>query len=264
MALRNSDAQDLLREDHGKIAVLTLNRPDARNALSESLLASMQTALDDLKDDPAIHVVVLRGEGPGFCSGHDLKELAGSRDASYFESLLARCSKMMTTIKQLPQPVIAAVHGIATAAGAQLVATCDLAIASNDARFATPGTNIGLWCSTPMVAVSRSVSQKAAMEMLLTGDLIDADTAFRFGLINRVVPQKSLMDEVMALAEKLAAKSRLVLGLGKEAFYRQGEMDIADAYAYASDVMVHNMMKKDAVEGIDAFLNKRQPVWSNS
>ena len=264
MSLQNSPARELLREDHGKVAILTLNRPNARNALSQSLLDALQKELDELRDDMSIHVVVLKAEGPAFCSGHDLKELSSTRDPDYFDDLLVRCTRMMTSIKQLPQPVIASVHGVASAAGAQLVATCDLAIASEEARFATPGVNIGLWCSTPMVAVSRSVGQKAAMEMLLTGDLFDADSALQFGLVNRVVPAADLDKEVMALADKLASKSRLVLGLGKEAFYRQGEMDVADAYAYASDVMVHNIMKNDAVEGIGAFLQKRQPVWSNN
>jgi enoyl-CoA hydratase/carnithine racemase len=263
MVLRNAAAQDLLREDLGKIALLTLNRPEARNALSHSLLAALQANLRDIKDDPNIHVVVLRANGPSFCSGHDLKELLAHPEREFCEELLGQCTATMKAIKDLPQPVIAAVHGVATAAGCQLVATCDLAVASERARFGTPGVNIGLWCSTPMVAVSRSVGPKAAMEMLLTGDLIDADHALRVGLLNRVVPHDSLMDETLALAEKIASKSRLVVGLGKEAFYRQTEMEIADAYSYARDVMVHNMLKDDASEGIGAFVQKRVPVWSN-
>ena len=263
MALNNGGAKDLLREDRGKVAILTMNRPEARNALSESMLAALQPELDHIKDDETIHVVVLRAEGPAFCAGHDLKEVSATRSRAYYEWLLAKCTQVMETIKALPQPVIAAVHGIASAAGAQLAATCDMVLASNDARFATPGVNIGLWCSTPMVAVSRSVGQKAAMEMLLTGDAYDAETAQRFGLVNRIVPAASLMDEAMALADKIAAKSRLVVSLGKEAFYRQGEMERSDAYRYAADVMAHNLLKDDAAEGIDAFIQKREPKWRN-
>ncbi|MCA8928126.1 MAG: enoyl-CoA hydratase [Alphaproteobacteria bacterium] len=263
MALDNGGARDLLREDRGKVAILTMNRPEARNALSESLLSDLQTELDRIKDDESIHVVVLRGEGPGFCAGHDLKEMMANRSRAYYEWLLEKCTRVMESIKALPQPVIAAVHGIATAAGAQLAATCDMVIASQEARFATPGVNIGTWCSTPMVAVSRSAHQKAAMEMLLTGDLYDAEAAQRFGLVNRVVPATSLMDEALALAEKIAAKSRLVVSLGKEAFYRQGEMEQSDAYQYAAGVMTHNLLKDDASEGIKAFLQKRTPNWTN-
>ncbi len=216
-----------------------------------------------IRDNTEIHVVVLRANGPGFCAGHDIREVLDNHDRDYYDALFARCSRMMTTIKELPVPVIGAVQGTAMGAGAQLVANCDLVVASDEARFATPGVNIGLWCSTPMVAVSRSVGQKAAMEMLLTGDMIDAETALRFGLVNRVVPHEALMDETMTLAEKIASRSRLVVGLGKEAFYRQSEMELADAYRYASDVMSHNMMKDDALEGLNAFLEKRQPRWSN-
>ena len=264
MVLRNSMTPELLREDHGKVCVLTLNRPGARNALSDSLLASLQAAFTNIKDDPAIHVVVLNANGPGFCAGHDLKEVLGKEKHGQFEDLFDRCTAVMQAIKQLPQPVIAAVNGVATAAGCQLVATCDLAVASEDALFGTPGVNIGLWCSTPMVAVSRAVNQKAAMEMLLTGDMIDAESAVRHGLVNRVVPHDALMEETMALAERIASKSRLVVGLGKQAFYKQGEMELGDAYAYASKVMTHNMLKADAAEGIGAFVEKRQPIWSNS
>ena len=264
MALRNSSQQDLLREDHGKVAVLTLNRPDARNALSESLLDALQNSLDQIRDDQAVNVVVLKAAGPGFCAGHDMREVLGNRQRSYYEWLFAKCSQMMSTIKALPQPVIAAVQGAAMGAGAQLAATCDMVIASTEARFATPGVNIGLWCTTPSVAVSRSVGQKAAMEMLLTGDMIDAEAAQRFGLVNRIVPADALFDEAMALAQKIAAKSRLVVSLGKEAFYRQTEMNIADAYTYSAEVMTHNMLKDDAAEGLAAFLDKRQPQWTNS
>jgi len=263
MILRNSGPQELLREDVGKVALLTLNRAEARNALSESLLSEMLAALEEIRKDGSIHVVVLRATGPAFSAGHDLKEVITNRDREFYERLFAKCTEAMTAIQELPQPVIAAVQGVATAAGCQLVATCDLAIASDQARFATPGVNIGLWCSTPMVAVSRAVSQKAAMEMLLTGDLIDAPTAQSFGLINRVVPHDSLMDETMALAEKIANKSRLVVGLGKEAFYRQAEMKRDDAYAYATEIMTHNVLKDDAAEGIGAFVEKRDPSWTN-
>lgn len=264
MALRNDANDILLREDLGKIALLTLNRPEARNALSEDMLAALRKALDDIRDNTEIHVVVLKANGPGFCAGHDIREVMDNHDRDYYDGLFAQCTAMMTAIKELPVPVIGVVQGSAMGAGAQLAATCDLVIASEEARFATPGVNIGLWCSTPSVAVSRSAGQKAAMEMLLTGDMIDAETALRFGLVNRVVPHESLMGEAMALAEKIASRSRLVVGLGKEAFYRQGEMELADAYRYASDVMAHNMMKNDALEGLNAFLQKRQPDWSNS
>lgn len=264
MVLRNDAIDVLLREDLGKVAVLTLNRPEARNALSEDMLSSLQNALDEVRDNTSVHVVVLRANGPGFCAGHDIREVLDNHNREYYDALLAQCTAMMTSLKQLPVPVIAAVQGSAMGAGAQLAATCDLVVASEAARFATPGVNIGLWCSTPMVAVSRSVGQKAAMEMLLTGDMIDAEAAQRFGLVNRVVPHDSLMDETMALAEKIASRSRLVVGLGKEAFYRQREMELADAYSYTSDVMAHNMMKDDAVEGLNAFLEKRQPGWTNS
>jgi len=263
MALRNSTEQDLLREDHGKVAVLTLNRPDARNALSESLLSALQGSFDQIKDDQSVHVVVLKAAGPGFCAGHDMREVLDNRQRSYYEWLFAQCTKVMTSIKALPQPVIAAVQGAATGAGAQLAATCDMVLASTEAKFATPGVNIGLWCSTPSVAVSRSVGQKAAMEMLLTGDMMDAETAQRFGLVNRVLPADALYDEAMVLAQKIATKSRLVVSLGKEAFYRQTEMNIADAYTYTADVMTHNLLKDDSVEGMSAFLEKRPPEWSN-
>ncbi len=264
MALQNDASDVLLREDLGKIALLTLNRPEARNVLSEDLLSALQAALDEIRNNTAIHVVVLRANGPGFCAGHDIREMLDNRTRDYYDALFAQCSAMMTSIKQLPVPVIAAVQGSAMGAGAQLAATCDLVIASDAARFATPGVNIGLWCSTPMVAVSRSVGQKAAMEMLLTGDMIDAETAQRFGLVNRIVPVEALMDKTMAMAEKIASRSRLVVGLGKEAFYRQSEMDLADAYSYTSDVMAHNMLKDDAVEGLNAFLEKRQAEWTNN
>jgi enoyl-CoA hydratase/carnithine racemase len=263
MPLRNAATQDLLREDIGRIALLTLNRPEARNALSGALVDALKRELDQIRDDASVHVVVLRATGPVFSAGHDLKEVLANRCPDFYADLFERCTGTMTAIKTLPQPVIAAVQGVATAAGCQLVAMCDLAVASEQARFGTPGVNIGLWCSTPMVALSRAVNRKAAMEMLLTGDLFDAEDALRFGLVNKVVPHDELMAETMALAAKIAAKSRLVVGLGKEAFYRQDEMDMADAYRYAADVMAHNILKDDAAEGIGAFVQKRQPAWTN-
>jgi enoyl-CoA hydratase/carnithine racemase len=210
-----------------------------------------------------VRVVVLKGAGPAFCAGHDLKEMRDARfGAAYIETLFAECTKVMLAILRLPQPVIAQVHGVATAAGCQLVATCDLALAAQDARFATPGVNIGLFCSTPMVALSRNVGRKAAMRMLLTGELIDADTAVRIGLINEAATAVELANRTAALAATIVAKSPLVLAIGKEAFYRQAELSLADAYAYTAQVMAHNLAKRDAQEGIGAFLDKRNPVWS--
>ena len=252
---------ELLRHDEGAVAWLTLNRPAARNALSVPLMSALDAALDLVEADLSIRVAVIAGAGPAFCAGHDLKEVRGA-DRPALEALFARCSRLMQRITTLRVPVIARVHGIATAAGCQLVATCDLAVAAETARFATPGVNIGLFCSTPMVALSRAVGRKAAMEMLLTGDMIGAADAVRHGLINRAVPDSGLDAEVRDLAARIAAKSRTVVGLGKGAFYRQAEMPLADAYAYASGVMVQNMAEPDAAEGIDAFLQKRAPVWA--
>ena len=257
----SSDEPVLLRADRGGVATLTMNRPAARNALSRDLMAALQTELDAIGREPSIHAVVIAGAGPAFCAGHDLKEMRADPRRETYEALFAQCSRLMLTITGLRQPVIARVHGIATAAGCQLVATCDLAIASATARFATPGVNIGLFCSTPMVALSRAVGRKAAMRMLLTGDMIDAETAKAYGLVNEVVSPEELSDAVTALADQIAGKSPMVLAIGKEAFYRQIEMDLAGAYAYASEVMTRNMLKQDAAEGIDAFLEKRQPVW---
>ncbi len=255
----------LLRQDADGVAHLTLNRPRARNALSRPMIAALQTELDAIAAAPDIRVVVLAGNGPAFCAGHDLKEMQGADyGRAYAEELFAACATLMERIVHLPQPVIARVHGIATAAGAQLVASADLAIAAADARFATPGVNIGLFCSTPMVALSRNVSHKHAMEMLLTGDLIDAPTAERFGLINRAVPVEALDATVAALAAKIAAKSRLTLAVGKEAFYRQAELPLEQAYAYARGVMVDNLQAQDAREGINAFIEKRVPVWCHA
>jgi enoyl-CoA hydratase/carnithine racemase len=252
----------LIRDDDAGIATLTLNRPQARNSLSQGMLRALLAALEALAADDAVRIVILAGAGPAFCAGHDLKELkAAGYERGYTEALFADCAQVMQAIVHLPKPVIAQVHGIATAAGCQLVASCDLAVATEDARFATPGVNIGLFCSTPMVALSRNVGHKAAMQMLLTGDLIDAATAQRFGLINEIVPAACLAERTRALALKLASKSALTLAIGKEAFYRQAELPLAEAYAYTAQVMVTNLEAQDAREGIDAFLDKRTPVW---
>ena len=258
----------LLREDVGPTAVLTLNRPQARNSLSEGLLEALGDALTAIAHERTVRAVVLAATGPAFCAGHDLKELNARRsDAdrgrAYFKHIMTLCSGVMQQIVALPQPVIASVHATATAAGCQLVASCDLAVAAHTAKFATPGVNIGLFCSTPMVALSRNVSRKAAMEMLLTGDLIPADHAERIGLVNRVVATGHERAEALRLAEKIAGKSTLTVKIGKEAFYRQAEMPLAEAYKYASEVMVENMLARDAEEGISAFIEKRDPKWQD-
>lgn len=257
-----TDTPFVLRDDAGGIVTLTLNRPEARNALSLGMLSALLAELQRAAADPSVRVVVLAGAGPAFCAGHDLKEIRARHfDSAYTEALFAECTKVMLAIVGLPKPVIAQVHGVATAAGCQLVASCDLAVAAADARFATPGVNIGLFCSTPMVALSRNVGRKAAMRMLLTGDLIDAQTASRIGLISDVVPAAELAGQTAALAAKIAAKSALTLSVGKEAFYRQAELPLADAYAYTAAVMVTNLATRDAQEGIAAFIEKRSPVW---
>ena len=261
-----AEAPLLLRQNDGPIAILTLNRPEARNALSEELMSAMQTALDGIASDGTVKVVVIAANGPAFCAGHDLKQLIphtkdGDRGQAYFSKLFAQCSKLMQTIVRLPKPVIAQVHGVATAAGCQLVASCDLAVACDTAKFATPGVNIGLFCSTPMVALARNVPRKVAMEMLLTGDLVDAKTAKSIGLINHVATHDDLRVATMHLAHKIASKSRATVKLGKEAFYRQLEMPLAEAYDYASETMTRNMMLADANEGIGAFIDKRHPNW---
>ena len=252
---------ELLRADADGVATLTLNRPEARNALSVSLMTALEAALEELRATADIKVVVVGGNGPAFCAGHDLREIRARPRREAHRALFAQCSRLMTAIVRFPKPVVARVSGVATAAGCQLVASCDLAVAAEEARFATPGVNIGLFCSTPMVALSRAVGRKAAMEMLLTGDAISAVRAREIGLINRVVPAAALDREVAALAGAIAAKSPLVLSIGKEAFYRQLEMGLDDAYNYASEVMCLNMAKRDAEEGIDAFIEKRAPVW---
>ena len=256
--------EELLRHDANGVATLTLNRPQARNALSLDLMAALDAALAAIADDPAVRVVVVAGAGPAFCAGHDLREMRAAPERAAYEAVFALCSRLMQRIVALPKPVIARVHGVASAAGCQLVATCDLAVASEEARFATPGVNIGLFCSTPMVALSRAVGRKAAMEMLLTGDLIDAHHARAIGLVNRVVPADALDSAVAELAGRIAGKSPLTLAIGKEAFYRQAEMDLAAAYALTAEVMTRNMLASDAAEGIDAFLGKRAPVWTGT
>ncbi len=254
----------LLRRDADGVAWLTLNRPNSRNALSMALMQMLDAELVAIAEDPAVKVVVIGGAGPAFCSGHDLRELRARPGRASFEAVFALCSTLMQRIVGLPKPVIARVHGVATASGCQLVASCDLAVAADTARFATPGVNLGLFCSTPMVALSRAVGRKAAMEMLLTGDMVDAARARELGLINRVVPEATLDSAVAALAGQIAGKSPLTLAIGKVAFYRQAEMPLAEAYEYASEVMVRNMMARDAEEGIDAFLGKRPPVWTGT
>jgi enoyl-CoA hydratase/carnithine racemase len=253
----------LQRSDANGIATLALNRPAARNALSTDLMAALQTELDAIAADRSVRVVVIAANGPAFCAGHDLREVRGTPTRDAYEALFAQCSKLMLSITRLPQPVIARVQATATAAGCQLVATCDLAVAARSAKFATPGVNIGLFCSTPMVAVSRNLGRKQMMEMLLTGDMIDAETARDGGLINKVVDDTELDDAVDAYCRQIASKSALTLRIGKEAFYRQLDMPLEDAYTYASEAMVTNMLAQDAGEGIDAFLEKRDPEWRN-
>ena len=258
----------LLRDNIGSIAVLTLNRPRTRNTLTEAVLAALADQLTAIAKDRAVRAVVLTARGPAFSGGHDLKELTARRSdpdrgRAYFRHIMLTCSAMMQQIVRLPQPVIAAVQATATAAGCQLVASCDLAVASADAKFGVSGINAGLFCSTPMVALSRNVERKHAMEMLLTGDLISAQDALRIGLVNRVVPPGSELEAALALARKIAGKSAHVVKIGKEAFYRQLEMGLDDAYRYTADVMVENMLARDAEEGIAAFVEKRPPKWED-
>jgi enoyl-CoA hydratase/carnithine racemase len=258
----------LLREDVDGVAVLTLNDPDSRNSLSEAMLEALGDALTAIAHDESARAVVLAANGPAFSAGHNLKEFISHRSddddgRAYFKHMMATCNTMMQQIIKLPQPVIAAVQATATAAGCQLVATCDLAVASRDAQFATPGVNIGLFCSTPMVALSRNVTPKHAMEMLLTGELITAEHAARIGLINRVTEPGREGEEALKLAKTIAAKSALTVRLGKDAFYRQIEMPLHQAYNYAAEVMVENMLARDAEEGIGAFIDKRAPKWED-
>lgn len=243
------------------VARVVLNRPTAYNALSLQMMTTIQQTLDAVAEDESVHAVILEGAGKGFCAGHDLKELRSDPTRNFYELVFDTCCALMTRITTLPQPVIAQVHGIATAAGCQLVATCDLAVAATDARLATPGVNIGLFCSTPMVALSRNVPRKHAMEMLLTGEMLDAPTAAEWGLVNRAVPAGELAARTLDLACQVASKSPHVLKIGKKAFYEQLDMDLRDAYRHSAQVMTENMLARDAAEGIDAFLEKRTPKW---
>jgi len=251
----------LLRDDRDGIATLTLNRPAQRNALSRDLMAALQAEFEAIGGDRSVKVVILAANGPAFCAGHDLKEVRSRSDEPFFKALFEQCSELMLTITRIPQLVIARVHALATAAGCQLVASCDLAVAAEGAKFATPGVNIGLFCSTPMVAISRNIGRKKLMEMLVTGDPVNAAAAEALGLVNRVVPAERLDEAVAELAAKIVGKSPLTMAIGKEAFYAQLEMPVAEAYAYASAVMTRNMLARDAQEGIDAFIAKRAPVW---
>jgi len=251
----------LLRQDVGGVTTLTLNRPNQFNSLSQALLGELQAELDAVAKDASVRVVVIAGAGRAFCSGHDLKEMRAHHDKATMQALFRQCGKVMTTIGEMPQPVIARVHGIATAAGCQLVAQCDLAVAAEEARFAVSGINVGLFCSTPAVALSRNVGRKQAMEMLLTGDFIDAREAQRRGLINRVVAAADLDSELGKLCAAVLAKSSVAVSTGKQMFYRQLEMGVAGAYQFAAEVMATNMMAEDVAEGIDAFMGKRPPQW---
>lgn len=258
----------LLRDDREGVTTLTLNRPKQRNSLSEALMAALTAEMTAIAEDPSVRVVVLAANGPVFSAGHDLKELTAARQQedrgrTYYQDIMKRCSTMMLSILQNPKPVVAKVHGTATAAGCQLVATCDLAIAAEGAHFATPGVNIGLFCSTPMVALSRNVGRKHAMEMLLSGDMVDAAHAAEIGLINRAVKAEALDTEVTDLATKIASKSSMTVSIGKRAFYDQLELGVSEAYAYTSEVMVKNMLTHDAEEGVNAFIEKRDPTWQD-
>ncbi len=263
----SADTAPLFATRQGRIAIATLNRPAARNALSEETIAGLTALLAELSADKSVAALVIAARGTAFCAGHDLKQLTSRRtDAdggkAYFRNIMTSCSAMMQAIVRLPVPVIACVQGMASAAGCQLVATCDLAVASKRAQFATPGVDIGLFCSTPMVALSRNIAPKQAMEMLLTGEPVSAERALALGLINRVVADGQELDAALQLARAVASKSRHVVGIGKEAFYRQREMTLAAAYDYAAEVMTENMMLQQSNEGICAFLEKREPTWS--
>ncbi len=255
------DQSILLRDDSDGITTLTLNRPQQYNALSGEMLTELQAALDDIGQDDSIRVVIIGANGKAFCPGHDLKEMRSSEEREFHQALFNQCSKMMLTINQLQQPVIARVNGIATAAGCQLVANCDLAVAAEEARFAVSGINVGLFCSTPAVPLSRNMGRKQAMQMLLTGDFISAHTAQQYGLVNEVVPAADLEQATLALAQKIVTKSAHAIKLGKDMFYKQLPMDLSDAYAYAAERMTCNMDSHDAREGIDAFIEKRKPDW---
>ncbi len=255
------EAPYVLREDEHGVATLTLNRGDRMNPLSTAMLSALQAELERLAKDPAVRVVVIAGAGKQFCAGHDLREMRSHPDKAWQKALFERCSEMMLSLVRLPQPVIARVQGVAVAAGCQLVAMCDLAVASEVAQFALPGIKSGIFCTTPGVGVARNLARKHALEMLFTGDLIDAKTALSWGLVNRVVPPGGLDAEVDRLAGKILAHSGAVVGIGKKFFYDQVEKDLVGAYALASEGMACNMMLEDAAEGIDAFIAKRKPDW---
>jgi enoyl-CoA hydratase/carnithine racemase len=257
-----ADQRILLRADAQGVATLTLNRPKQYNALSEALLTELQAALEAIEKDDSVRVVVIAGSGTAFCAGHDLKQMRARPEKAYYQQLFAQCSKMMLTLTRIPQPVIARVHGIATAAGCQLVAQCDLAVAADSAKFAVSGINVGLFCSTPSVPLGRNVLRKQAMEMLLTGEFIDAPSARDYGLVNQVVPGDQLDQAVAELARRIVAKSPVAVSVGKRMFYRQLEMGLAAAYDFAAETMACNMMADDVREGIDAFIAKRPPEWT--
>ena len=259
-----TDQAILLRDDRDGITTLTLNRPAQYNALSGQMLTELQTALDDIDRDDSVRVVIIAASGKAFCPGHDLKEMRSSEDRDFHQALFDKCGRVMLTINRLPQPVIAQVNGIATAAGCQLVANCDLAVAADEARFAVSGINVGLFCSTPAVPLSRNMHRKQAMHMLLTGDFISAQSAQQYGLVNEVVPAAELEQATRALAGKITAKSAHAIRLGKQMFYKQLPMDLSEAYAYAAERMACNMDSHDAREGIDAFIEKRKPEWQGS
>ena len=253
----------ILRSDADGIATLILNRPAARNALSSAMMTALEAEIAAIAADPAVRVLVIGANGPAFCAGHDMREMRATPTREAYAALFGQSGKLMLSLIRLAKPVIARVQGTATAAGCQLVATCDLAVASRDAKFATPGVDIGLFCSTPMVAISRNVPRKRMMEMLLTGDPIDAGTAAEYGLVNRVVAPEDLEAETRTLAQRIAGKSALTIAIGKEAFYRQIEAGFAEAYNTASEAMTRNMLSRDAGEGVDAFLEKREPRWED-
>jgi enoyl-CoA hydratase/carnithine racemase len=257
----SESAEPLVVVDNDGVRTITLDHPSSRNALSMRMMNALKAALGSAEHDPQVRVIVLAANGPAFCAGHDLKEIRANPSPEFHASLMESCVALMLSIVRCPKPVIARVHATATAAGCQLVASCDLAVAVQEARFATPGVNIGLFCSTPMVALSRNLSNKHAMEMLLCGEMIDADSAWRMGLVNRVVPAPELDATVDRLARTIAAKSSHTLAVGKEAFYAQREMGLEEAYRYAAGVMVANLQSEDAKEGIGAFIEKRPPCW---
>lgn len=258
-----TEAPLLLREDRDQITTLTLNRPERYNPLSGATLADLQNTLDDIAEDDSVRVVIIAATGKAFSAGHDLKEIRSSADPEFIQALFEQCAGVMQRINSLPQPVIAQVNGIATAAGCQLVAACDLAVASEDAKFAVSGINYGLFCSAPAVTLSRNMSRKRAMRMLLTGDFIDAETAIDYGLINEAVPTDALEAATRELASKIVAKSAHSIRIGKDMFYQQKEMDLSDALVYGARRMACNMDSEDAREGFDAFLEKRKPTWKH-